>query len=212
MSIDLISSGPVHAAGSLLLAHGAGVDSQSPFMQAMADGLAKLNWRVHRFDFPYMARRRLTGQKTLPDRPDVLLKAFRDAVDQLDQGRPLVIGGKSMGGRIASLLLDELHDSSTVAAGVCLGYPFHPLGKPAQLRTHHLIDLSAPCLIVQGERDAMGRQDEVEVYSMSSAVTLQWIPDGDHSFSPRKRSGRTEEQNLGLAVQHVHSFLASVCC
>ena len=181
-------------------------------MQAMADGLAKLNWRVHRFDFPYMARRRLTGQKTLPDRPDVLLKAFKEAVDELDQGHPLVIGGKSMGGRIASLLLDELHASSTVAAGVCLGYPFHPLGKPAQLRTQHLIDLSAPCLIVQGERDGMGRKDEVEVYPLSSAVTLQWIPDGDHSFSPRKRSGRTEEQNLGLAVQHVHSFLASVCC
>ena len=212
MYVDLLSSGPVHAAGSLLLAHGAGVDFQSPFMQAMAYGLAQLNWRVHRFDFPYMARQRLTGQETLPDRPDVLLKAFRDAVDQLDQGRPLVIGGKSMGGRIASLLLDELHASSTVAAGVCLGYPFHPLGKPAQLRTQHLIDLSAPCLIVQGERDAMGRQDEVEGYSLSSAVTLQWIPDGDHSFSPLKRSGRTEEQNLSLAVQHVHAFLTSVCC
>ena len=90
MLVDLISTGPVHAAGSLLLAHGAGVDSQSPFMQAMADGLAKLNWRVHRFDFPYMARRRLTGQKTLPDRPDVLLKAFKEAVDELDQGHPLV--------------------------------------------------------------------------------------------------------------------------
>ena len=181
-------------------------------MQAMADGLAQLNWRVHRFDFPYMVNRRLTGQKSLPNRPEVLLKAFKDAVDQVDQGRPLVIGGKSMGGRIASLLLDELHASSTVAAGVCLGYPFHPLGKPAQLRTQHLIDLSAPCLIVQGERDAMGRQDEVEGYSLSSAVTLQWIPDGDHSFSPRKRSGRTEEQNLSLAVQHVHAFLASVYC
>jgi predicted alpha/beta-hydrolase family hydrolase len=181
-------------------------------MQAMADGLAKLDWRVHRFDFPYMVRRCLTGKKTPPDRPDVLLRAFKDAVDQVDQGRPLVIGGKSMGGRIASLLLDELHASSTVAAGVCLGYPFHPLGKPAQLRTQHLIDLSAPCLIVQGERDAMGRQDEVEGYSLSSAVTLQWIPDGDHSLSPRKRSGRTEEQNLGLAVQHVHAFLTSVCC
>ena len=158
-----------------------------------------------------MARRRLTVQMTL-DRPDVLLKAFKEAVDELDQGHPLVIGGKSMGGRIASLLLEELHASSTVAAGVCLGYPFHPLGKPAQLRTQHLIDLTAPCLIVQGERDAMGRQDEVEGYPLSSTVTLQWIPDGDHSLSPRKRSGRTEEQNLGLAVQHVHAFLTSACC
>ena len=117
-----------------------------------------------------------------------------------------------MGGRIASLLLEELHASSTVASGVCLGYPFHPLGKPDQLRTQHLIDLTAPCLIVQGERDAMGRQDEVEGYPLSSTVTLQWIPDRDHSLSPRKRSGRTEEQNLSLAVQHVHAFLTSVCC
>ena len=181
-------------------------------MQAMANGLANLNWQVHRFDFPYMVNRRLSGQKSLPDRPEVLLNAFKEAVDQINQDRPLVIGGKSMGGRIASLLLDDLHASSAVAAGVCLGYPFHPLGKPAQLRTHHLIDLSAPCLIVQGERDAMGRQDEVEGYPLSSAVTLQWIPDGDHSFSPRKRSGRTEEENLSLAIQHVHSFLTSVCC
>lgn len=70
----------------------------------------------------------------------------------------------------------------------------------------------SPLSVVQGERDGMGRKDEVEEYALSSAVTLQWIPDGDHSFSPRKRSGRTEEQNLGLEVQHVHSFLASVCC
>ena len=212
MPVDLISTGPVHATGSLLLAHGAGVDSQSPFMQAMADGLAQLNWRVHRFDFPYMVNRRLTGQKSLPNRPEVLLKAFKDAVDQVDQDRPLVIGGKSMGGRIASLLLDELHANSTVAACICLGYPFHPLGKPAQLRTQHLIDLSAPCLIVQGERDAMGRQDEVEGYALGAAVAWQWSRDGDHSCSPRKRSGRTEEQDLSLAVQHVHAFLASVYC
>ena len=83
MLVDLISTGPVHAAGSLLLAHGAGVDSQSPFMQAMADGLAQLNWRVHCFDFPYMVNRRLTGQKSLPNRPEVLLKAFKDAVTRL---------------------------------------------------------------------------------------------------------------------------------
>ena len=94
--------------------------------------------------------------------------------------------------------MDDLHASSTIAAGVRLGYPFHPLGKPAQLRTQHLIDLSATCLIVQCERDAMGRLDEVEGYPLSSAVTLQWIPDGDHSFSPRKLSGQTEVENLSL--------------
>ena len=212
MPVEFISSGPVHAAGSLLLAHGAGVDASSPFMEKIAIGLCDRDWRVHRFDFPYMLKRRLTGRTSPPDRADVLLSAFRDAIDQLNPVQPLVIGGKSMGGRIASLLLDELHDISAVAAGICLGYPFHPLGKPAQLRTQHLVEMTAPCLIVQGERDAMGRVEEVPGYGLSSAVRLQWIPDGDHSFTPRKRSGRTEEQNMGLVIDHVHGFLRSVCC
>ena len=114
-----------------------------------------------------MVSRRLTGKKSPPYRPEMLLKALLEAVDHVDQDRPMVIGGKSMGGRIASLPLDDLHGSSTTAAGVCLGYPFHPLSKPAQLRTQHLIDLSAPCLIVQGERDAMGLLDEVEGYPLA---------------------------------------------
>ena len=105
-----------------------------------------------------------------------------------------------------------MHDISAVAAGICLGYPFHPLGKPAQLRTQHLVEMTAPCLIVQGERDAMGRVEEVHGYGLSSAVRLQWIPDGDHSFTPRKRSGGTEEQNMDLVIDHVHEFLHSVCC
>ena len=97
-----------------------------------------------------------------------------------------------MGGRIASLLLNELHANSVVAAGVCLGYPFHPLGKPEVLRTQHLRDMTTLCLIVQGERDAMGQLNDVAGYDLSAAVRLRWIPDGDHSFSPRKRSGRTK--------------------
>ena len=83
-----------------------------------------------------------------------------------------------MGGRIASLLLNELHANSVVAAGVCLGYPFHPLGKPEVLRTQHLRGMTAPCLIVQGERDAMGQMNDVAGYDLSSAVRLRWIPDG----------------------------------
>ena len=212
MPVELISTGPANAAGSLLLAHGAGVDACSPFMQAIADGLVAHDWRVHRFNFPYMSRRQLTGRAAPPDRPEVLQRAFREAVDQLDQERPLVIGGKSMGGRIASMLLNELHANSVVAAGVCLGYPFHPLGKPEVLRTQHLRGMTAPCLIIQGERDPMGHKHDVAGYDLSPAVRLQWIPDGDHSFSPRKRSGRTVEENLSLVIQHVTQFLESACC
>ena len=129
---------------------------------------------------------------------------LKEAVDQMDHERPLVIGGKSMGGRIASLLLNELHANSVVASGVCLGCPFHPLGKPEVLRTQHLRDMTAPCLIVQGERDAMGQMNDVAGYNLRSAVGLRWIQDGDHSFNPRKRSDRTEDENLSLAIKHVN--------
>ena len=97
MPVELISTGPANAAGSLLLAHGAGVDAHSPFMQAVADGLVVHDWRVHRLNFSYMPRRKLTGRAAPPDRPEVLQRAFRESIDQLDQERPLVIGGKSMG-------------------------------------------------------------------------------------------------------------------
>ena len=207
MPVELISSGPLAAPGEILLAHGAGVGSDSPFMVAMAEGLANRGWRVHRFDFPYMARQRATGRKALPDRPEILLTAFREAVDQLSATLPLFIGGKSMGGRLGTVLLDELVAGGQVRGGLCLGYPFHPLGKPQQVRTQHLAAMASPCLIVQGERDAMGRREEVEAYSLSDSVRVDWIPDGDHSFTPRKSSGRTELMNWALAVEHAHGFM-----
>ena len=207
MPVELISSGPLAAPARILLAHGAGVGSDSPFMVAMAEGLADRGWRVHRFDFPYMARQRATGRKAPPDRPEILLQVFRDAVDQLAETQPLFIGGKSMGGRFGSVLLDELAASGQVRGGICLGYPFHPLGKPLQVRAQHLAVMTSPCLIVQGERDAMGRREEVEAYQLGDSVRVAWIPDGDHSFTPRKSSGRTEPMNWDLAVEHAHGFM-----
>jgi predicted alpha/beta-hydrolase family hydrolase len=113
----------------------------SPFMAAIAGGLAQQGWRVLRFEFPYMARQRSTGRRQGPDRMSVLQEAFRQQV-RLERGeqpeRPLFIGGKSMGGRVASLLVDELAASEGVRACLCLGYPFHPPGRPLQLSTEHL--------------------------------------------------------------------------
>jgi len=181
-------------------------------MVAMAEGLVDRGWRVHRFDFPYMARQRATGRKVPPDRPEILFQAFRDAVDQLAATQPLFIGGKSMGGRLGTVLLDELVAAGQVRGGLCLGYPFHPLGKPQQVRTQHLAVMASPCLIVQGERDAMGRREEVEAYSLSDSVRVDWIPDGDHSFTPRKSSGRTEPMNWALAVECAHGFMDALLC
>jgi predicted alpha/beta-hydrolase family hydrolase len=108
-----------------------------------------------------------------------------------------------MGGRIASLVADE----SGVAGLVCLGYPFRPVGKPDKLRVEHLKTIKTPTLIVQGERDPFGNREEVRKYKLSKTLRMVWMPDGDHSFTPRKMSGRTEEQNWEKAVEEVEAFV-----
>lgn len=204
---NLLVSGADSAPLRVLLAHGAGAGMDSPFMEAMAAGLAEKGWQVLRFEFPYMQRQRSSGKKRPPDKAEVLLTSFRDQVRALDQDRPLVIGGKSMGGRIASLLADALLEEQAIQGCLCLGYPFHPLGKPDRLRTEHLAGLRTPTLVIQGERDAMGRRDEVTSYTLSDQLQLAWMPDGDHSFKPRKSSGHSESTNWALAVRAMDHFL-----
>ncbi|MFY8150249.1 MAG: alpha/beta family hydrolase [Prochlorococcaceae cyanobacterium] len=208
--IDAPTSATASAAATLLLAHGAGAPMDSLFQAAIAAGLAERGWRVVRFEFPYMARTRITGRRHGPDRMPVLQEAFREQVrrERSEQpDHPLLLAGKSMGGRVASLVLDELAASAGVLGCLCLGYPFHPPGKPGQLRTEHLAALQTPALILQGERDSFGRREEVETYTLSPQVQLQWIPSGDHSFRPTRSSGRSEEQNLALAVELSDAFL-----
>lgn len=207
LSESCLIDGPADAPASVLLAHGAGAPMDSPFMQTIATGLAQQGWRVLRFEFPYMAQQRLSGGRRAPDRMPRLLHHFREQVALAAAGGPLLIGGKSLGGRVASLVVDELAAASTVCGCVCLGYPFHPPGKPDQLRTQHLQALQTPTLILQGERDSFGRRDEVERYSLSPLVHLEWISAGDHSFKPTRSSGLTEADNLARAVVLCDAFL-----
>ena len=203
--------GPASAPATLLLAHGAGAPMDSPFLQTMASGLAALGWRVVRFEFPYMAKARQSGQRRAPDRQPVLLQSWRDQVAAAASQGPLFLGGKSMGGRMASLVLEEQAQAAAVLGCLCLGYPFHPPGKPESLRIAHLQTLTQPVLVVQGERDSFGRRSEVEGYGLSSAVQVHWIPDGDHSFKPTKRSGLSESANLQEAIAAADQFMASCC-
>lgn len=177
----------------------------SPFMNAMARKLADRGLRVARFEFPYMRSRR-EGRGRPPDREPVLLQAWRDAVEALGGGDRVVVGGKSMGGRMASMIADE----AGVRGLVCLGYPFHPPGRPATLRVRHLEALRTPALIVQGTRDALGSREEVEGYTLSPAIRLVWLEDGDHSFKPRVSSGHTEAGHLVAAVEAVAGFMGSL--
>ncbi|MBD2423396.1 alpha/beta fold hydrolase [Cyanobium sp. FACHB-13342] len=209
-SPDLLIDGPAEAAATLVLAHGAGAPMDSPFMAAMAGGLAQRGWRVVRFEFPYMAQSRLSGQRRAPDRLPRLLESFRAQVAQQAGAAPVVIGGKSLGGRVASLLVDELASAHGVRGCLCLGYPFHPPGKPDQLRTDHLAALATPTLIVQGERDSFGKRGDVEGYRLSAQIQLQWIASGDHSFKPTRSSGLSEADTWAAAVGHGDQFLRAV--
>jgi len=202
--------GPDGAPATLLLADGAGALMDSPFMAAIASGLGLKGWRVVRFEFGYMARMCDTGRRQGPDRMPVLQEVFRQQVRlerSASPGRPLLVGGKSMGGRVATLLLNELAASVGVCGCLCLGYPFHPPGKPQTLRTGHLAALSTPTLILQGERDNFGKREEVESYVLSPQVQVGWIANGDHSFKPTKGSGLTEAENWSTAVALGDSFL-----
>ena len=198
-----LADGPPEAKDTLILAHGAGGAMDSAFLTTIARALAARGLRVLRFEFPYMAARRTEGRSRPPDREPVLLEAWRAAVRAA--GSDAFIGGKSLGGRMASLVADELG----VRGLVCLGYPFHPPGPPEKLRTRHLASLRTPTLILQGERDPFGSRAEVAGYALSDAIRMEWLTDGDHSFKPRRASGATEGGNLERAIAEVAAFIAS---
>jgi predicted alpha/beta-hydrolase family hydrolase len=200
--MEFLFDGPAGAAWTIALAHGAGAGMDTSFMRWFASGLARRGFRVARFEFPYMAERRETGKKRPPDREPVLLETWREVVDSFGR-KQLVIGGKSMGGRMASMVAEE----GKVAGLVCLGYPFHPTGKPDRLRVEHLAVLKTPTLILQGTRDPFGSQEEVAGYDLSPSIQVHWLADGNHDFKPRRASGRNEQDNWTEAIDAIEQFV-----
>lgn len=199
---EYLTNGKAGARPIVVLAHGAGAPMNSPSMEKVAEGIADGGLRVVRFEFPYMAARRAEGRRKGPDRPQVLMDTWREVVADLGEPSEIVIGGKSMGGRIATMVADELG----VAGLICLGYPFHPPGKPEKTRTAHLEKLRTPALFLQGTRDALGNRDDVAGYSLSGKIEMHWLEDGDHDLKPRKASGRTHDQNLAEAIAAAVDF------
>lgn len=190
----------------LILAHGAGAPMHSPFMNAMAERLAATGVSVVRFEFPYMAQRRSGGSKRPPSPQASLLESWRQAYALV---RPLVtgtlaVGGKSMGGRMASLLADEVGADALV----CLGYPFYPAGKPEKPRVEHLAKLRTPTLIIQGERDALGNCETVAGYELSEEIEMYWLSAADHDLKPLKASGFSHDQHLQTAADRIVAFLS----
>jgi predicted alpha/beta-hydrolase family hydrolase len=207
---DLLISGPEDAVWTVLLAHGAGAGMETPFLARISELLVERGLRVARFEFGYMAARRAGGKRRPAPKAETLIPEYRAAVDAVRADRfrgRLAIGGKSMGGRVASMVADDLHGAGSVEALVCLGYPFHPPGMPEKTRTAHLATLSCPALIIQGERDPFGNRTEVAGYGLSAGIEIAWSADGDHDLGPRGASGFTRKGNLAAAADAVTAFL-----
>jgi predicted alpha/beta-hydrolase family hydrolase len=196
------------AVAALVLAHGAGGGQQSRFMVQAASALAARGITVGTFDFPYMAQGR-----SVPDKGPVLEAYWRDVIDAARRhpafaGLPLFIGGKSMGGRIASQVAAQHVDG--IAGLVYLGYPLHPPGRPGQRRDRHLPDVAEPMLFVQGTRDQFGTADEIRelLPRLNPRATLFAVQDGDHSFKVRVSvTGKRAEAVLTEIFDAVVSFV-----
>jgi predicted alpha/beta-hydrolase family hydrolase len=196
---------PTKPIAQFIFAHGAGAGSDSDFMQVMAKHLYDLNIQVGLFDFEYMQQAKMQNKRRPPDRAPKLLAYFAEQLKQADPQLPLFIGGKSMGGRMASMLATE--SDMPIKGVIAMGYPFHPPGKPDKLRVEHFADIPCPFLILQGERDTFGNQIEVTQMTFAKSPKLVWLSDGDHSLKPRKKSGFSEQQHLLDAAKHAAQFM-----
>jgi predicted alpha/beta-hydrolase family hydrolase len=214
--VELIQIGPMNGP-VYIFAHGAGADMNSEFMTQVAEKLSKRGVRVVRFNFPYMIKRTEDGKRRPPDRAPKLLAAYEEVIKSLNC--PVVIGGKSMGGRMASMLLAEnaLRPESerlSILGGACLGFPFHAPGKDPKDRLDHLKGLTESLIIVQGTRDTMGTREEVSGYieegEMSSSIQMNWLEDGNHDLKPRKASGFSHQQHIDSAIQQVADFVLNI--
>jgi len=211
MGDKFMFDGPADAAVTILLAHGAGAPMDSPSLNATTRVLAEAGFRVARFEFGYMASRRTSEGRKPPPRADLVMPEYVATVAALGPRKKLIIGGKSMGGRVASMVADGLFAEGKIAGLLCLGYPFHPPGKPEQLRTKHLATLKTPTLICQGTRDEFGTREEVATYGLSDKIELLWLEDGDHDLKPRKAiSGFSALDHLKTVADAVSEWTARI--
>jgi uncharacterized protein len=198
-----------------VLGHGAGANQTSGFMRSFAKGLAARGLDVLTFNFVYMEQ-----ERSVPDHKHKLEACFRAVIEAALKQRKLknnrlVLGGKSMGGRIASQVMageEKESFASEVAGLVFLGYPLHPPGNPAKLRIEHLEHIGKPMLFVQGTRDALGTPDEIKPFikNLRPAAKIYTIEGGDHSFKAPKKSGLSPEQVFEAALDEIDRWARSI--
>ena len=191
----------------VIFAHGAGAGMDSDFMVQMATSVAQQGVQVCRFNFNYMQINEDEGKRRPPERMPKLVEHFEKVIAEViskHSPKRLFLMGKSMGGRVATILCEQLN--FPIEGVICLGYPFIPI-KGGNPRLEPLEKCQVPVHIIQGDRDRFGNQQQVRDWILPKSVDFSWVPDGDHSFEPRKRSGHTWEENLALSVTEIMKFI-----
>lgn len=190
----------------LLLAHGAGTAMDHGFMELAAAELAAHHIEVWRFEFPYMQKIRADGRKRPPDRLPTLIEHFAEQVARVPLDLPLWVGGKSMGGRVATHLCCE-GQAPAVQGGLVLGYPFFATAKATgPARIEHFPQLNRPVYIAQGERDRLGGRVRVEGLDLGPQVHLWWVPDASHDLEALQSSNVTLAETLTQAAARFADF------
>ena len=205
-NIRFLFDGPEQAEVTVVLAHGAGVPMDAPFMSTFAEGIAERGHRVARFEFPYMQRQRAERKRFPPSPGAVLVERYLAVVGALGGGQGLVIGGKSLGGRIATLIANQVQAKGVI----CLGYPFHPPDKPDNVRIEYLKNIEAPTLILQGVEDPFGAPEEVAEYGLPDNVQITWLDGGDHHLASAEDSEINDEQNWAEGASAIAEFVSGL--
>jgi len=207
--IDMLLDGR-EGTPTLLLAHGSGAPMDTPVMNEVTKMIVSHNLSVARFEFSFMAARRTTGKKRPPPKAEKLIDEYLAALKEVKKvlDPPFIfIGGKSLGARVASMMAQQCFEAGQISGLICLGYPFHPPGKPDRLRTAHFASYNCPSLVCQGENDPFGKRLEIEQYDLPASMAFHWAPFGNHDLTPPKRSGLTAHDNWSAASAAVAEFM-----
>ena len=186
----------------LVLAHGAGSPMDSDWLNNITNKLELNNIEVIRFEFPYMENRRRIGKKSPPDKLSILINKFNNIVNSIN--KPVFIAGKSMGGRIASMIAPT---NNNVLGVIAYGYPFHPIGKPEKLRTEHLKKYNKPMLIIQGENDPFGKSKKWNDFNIDKNIEVFPISKANHDLKPNKSTGLSLDDTINIAVEKTTKFI-----
>lgn len=198
-----------NAKALVIFAHGAGADMEHEYITDLVNLLNAQQLNVLRFNFPYMDKRKLDGKRRPPDRMPILIASYKSILASINSSLPVFIAGKSMGGRVAATIASDesMMTLHKVRGVICLGYPFHPVKKPENLRLVPLQETQRPVLILQGDRDALGNKSEVDSYDISKHCQVHYFADGDHDLKPRVKSGYKFAEHKCLAVLKMKEFI-----